>query len=54
MVNGEVKTHQCQICNGTFSKKENLKTHVSRIHDKNKLFNCDYCNKSFEVKKNLK
>lgn len=40
---------KCSICNKSFKRKTNLKTH-HRIHLKNKPFQCSICHKSFTQK----
>ena len=54
---------QCSICNGTFSRKDNLKRHLLNVHGvqeeddsvstKEKSFACSQCDTTFTEKKNV-
>jgi len=44
----------CTLCNKLFSNKNNLKTHVSSIHNKNLPFKCPYSNCSKKYPNNTK
>ena len=48
------KSHQCLICEKSFSKKYHLKEHVSSVHEQLKPHSCSICGKSFSVEKDLK
>jgi KRAB domain-containing zinc finger protein len=45
----------CSLCNKLFSNKNNLKTHISSIHNKNLPFFCPYsnCSKKYPNKTKL-
>jgi len=49
----EVKA-TCQHCNQTFRRQYNLKTHINRVHLKEKKFKCNRCDKSFATNSDLK
>ena len=49
------KEFKCSICLKEFSKKFNLKDHISRVHEeKEKEFKCSICDKLFGAKSTLK
>ena len=45
---------QCNSCGLSFSKADNLKRHILRIHEKRKDFKCDSCGREFFDAKSLK
>ncbi len=51
--NKNVKTFPCTLCDKSFARKENLRGHISVVHDKIKPFCCTLCDKSFAEKKTL-
>jgi len=44
----------CEQCDKTFGRKDNLKTHINTVHLKQKKYKCDLCDKSFGQKQQLK
>ncbi|XP_026482559.1 zinc finger and SCAN domain-containing protein 31-like [Ctenocephalides felis] len=48
-----LKLHECEICNKTFTRKTNLKQH-KMIHTGERPFSCEICNKTFTTKRPLK
>ena len=54
-VHDKKKPFKCTTCEKHFAKKDNLKTHVKRIHEgKKTMFSCTICDTSFERKDRLK
>ena len=54
MIHEEKKEYQCDKCNKTFSLIQNLKRHISTIHEVTaKMFQCTLCEKSFSRKYEL-
>ena len=52
------KTHtdnsfQCPHCDQLITRKDHLKSHIMRVHEKIKAFQCDLCEKSYFNKVNL-
>lgn len=41
--NSEPKTLICSTCFKSFSRKDNLKTHILNIHKKEKIYSCKTC-----------
>ena len=37
----------CTICNSTYNRKDNLKSHIDTVHKGKKKFFCELCNKGF-------
>ena len=52
-VPSEKKDFLCRICNGSFSRNDGLKRHISNVHDKNKLYKCSFCSLTFGQKSQL-
>ena len=50
-----VKKPQCEICNATFTRKNDLKIHIATIHEgkKPESVTCEICNTVFTQKKSL-
>lgn len=46
-------TFNCNQCNKSFSRKDNLNTHIKSVHLKEKKYHCDQCDKSFGQKSKL-
>lgn len=42
----------CEVCDATFTRKDNLVVHVKSVHE-NEKFTCDICFKSFTRKHKL-
>ena len=54
-VHDKKKSFKCTTCEKHFAKKDNLKTHVKRIHEgKKTMFSCTIGETSFERKNRLK
>ncbi|XP_037773026.1 zinc finger protein 701-like [Penaeus monodon] len=51
-VHTEEKPYNCEICNNTFSRKNNLVRHM-RIHASKKPYSCEICNKSLSERSHL-
>ncbi|XP_050535350.1 uncharacterized protein LOC126902291 isoform X1 [Daktulosphaira vitifoliae] len=47
------KKFECNVCNKTFSKKNNLNNHVLAKHSNNQNFICSHCQKTFAYKQSL-
>ena len=45
---------KCDICDYSFSQKDNLQRHLASVHEKKKPFKCDNCDYSFSEKGSLK
>ena len=51
----EVRLHKCDICDIKFVQLDDLKMHITSVHDKKlKNFQCELCNKSFTEQELLK
>ena len=48
------KPFECDICDYSFSQKNNMKTHVASVHEENKPFKCDKCDYSCSLKGSMK
>ncbi len=46
--------HRCSDCKKTFYNKEDLKSHVASVHEKQKRFNCQICGNSFTHRRSLR
>jgi predicted RNA-binding Zn-ribbon protein involved in translation (DUF1610 family) len=46
--------HSCSHCGKTFTRLDNLKRHVKRVHTGERAFTCDQCGKTFATKDMLK
>lgn len=49
------KSHKCQYCERSFQHSENLKRHVSTVHERSKVKRCvcEHCGKTFNYQMNL-
>ena len=48
------KPIDCEICHKTFKRREILKKHIARKHERLNNFKCDFCEKTFNHSSNLK
>lgn len=53
-VNGYVKVWKCDICDYSFFKRHDLKSHVKTVHNGIKYFKCDLCGYTSIQKRDLK
>eukprot|EP01083_Nonionella_stella_P178866 633242_1 len=49
-----IRLFHCESCDKTFTKKINLKQHISFFHEKLRPFSCELCDKKFSLKRSLK
>ena len=49
----EIKLFKCTLCESSFLKSSNLKSHIRSIHEKKKPFICNTCDYIFSLKGNL-
>ena len=53
-VHEKIKTHDCEMCNRTFSRPNLLIGHIKSVHEKIKNFSCDFCPYKSAQKNSLK
>ena len=46
--------HKCESCGKSFSRVDNLKTHIHTVHESHKDHKCESCDKSFTEVGSLK
>ena len=51
---GEQKRFKCSLCESRFSKTNDLRRHISSVHEGKRLYQCDNCEKSFKESGHLK
>ena len=48
------RTHQCQICDKSFSQASFFKMHLKLVHEGEKVYPCLICDKSFGLASGLR
>ena len=48
------KRFKCSLCESRFSKTNDLRRHISSVHEGKRLYQCDKCEKSFKESGHLK
>ena len=46
-------TYDCDFCDKTFSRPENVTRHIRTVHEGKKPFKCEDCGRNFTEKRNL-
>ena len=50
-VRGGKMNFECNICDASFSRKNNLMRHIESVHEGKKPFQCEICDQSWSQKK---
>ena len=44
----DVSVHRCNLCEKTFTKRDNVTIHVKSVHGNEKLYRCNFCEEKFK------
>ena len=47
------ETYECDFCDKTFSRPDNVSRHIKAVHEGKKPFPCEECDKTFAEKRSL-
>ena len=47
------ETYECDFCDKTFSRPDNVTRHIKAVHEGKKPFPCEECDKTFAEKRSL-